>query len=67
MNKTFIYNSGCLAVIIRLFLTYPMFCDYNIEEKGLLLLCISKWLRRETSSEGGALLRACEIRHINDH
>ena len=29
-------------------LTHPMLCYCDIEEKGSLLLCISKWLRRET-------------------
>ena len=29
-------------------LTHPMLCDYDIKEQGLLLLCISKWLRRKT-------------------
>ena len=29
-------------------LTHPMLCDCDVEEKDLFLLCISKWLRRET-------------------
>ena len=29
-------------------LTHPMLSDCDIEEKGLLLLCMSKWLHRET-------------------
>ena len=29
-------------------LTHPMLCDCYIDEKGLLLIGISKWLRRET-------------------
>ena len=32
-------------------LKHPMLCDCDIEEKGLLLLCISKLLRRETIVE----------------
>ena len=61
LNKTFSYNSGCLAVIIRLCLTHMVLCDYDIEEKGLLLLCISKWLCR------GSIEWKCQnffVRHI---
>ena len=29
-------------------LTHSMLCDSDVEEKNLLLLCISKWIRRKT-------------------
>ena len=48
LNKTFIYNSGCLAVIPGFCLIHLMLCDCDIENKCLLLLCILKLLRRET-------------------
>ena len=50
-----------MAVIFDSFcLTLPILCDYDIEGKGLLLLCISKWLRRDRDNrvKVSALLRA---------
>ena len=35
-------------LLFSFYLTHPMLCDCDIEGKGLLLLCISKWFRRET-------------------
>ena len=35
-----------------------MLCYCNIEEKDLLLLCISKWLRRDNRMKVSALLRS---------
>ena len=49
INKSLSYNFGCLANILSCFcLTQRRLCDCDIEEKGLLLLCIVKWLCRET-------------------
>ena len=48
LNTIFSYNSDCLAVIIRLLFNPTMLCNCDIEEKCLSLLCIAKWLRRET-------------------
>ena len=49
LNKTFSYNSGCLAVIIRLLFNSHDGLRLWHRRKCSLLLCISKCLRRETT------------------
>ena len=49
LNKAFSYNSGCLAFIIRLWFNPPDALWLWHWKKGVLLLCISKCIRRETT------------------
>ena len=47
-NRTSFFIAILFFLVISGFcLTHSMLCYRDIEEKGLLLLCISKWLRRE--------------------
>ena len=47
-EKIYTYNSGSLQLLSGFCLTHPMLCNCDIKQKSLLLLCILKWLRRET-------------------
>ena len=48
MNTTFTCNSGVWQLLSSFYLIHSLLCDCDIKEKGLLLLCISKYLRGET-------------------